>query len=188
MNARQNLGLFIPQARAAGQVDQAHGLFLQPPGGASTGPAHLPARPIAPRVLADEIDLGESAAALSAQHTLDVVVGNIVWAIQPPHPTGSADHPRQAVVKRQTDRIQQRAFAGAGGAGNGENPGAAQRFGFEIHRKRRGQTGEIFPPQGQQPHGNRAPSGPVSGDKAACNTSLKAARSGAGGAQSYSCR
>ena len=65
---------------------------------------------------------------------------------------GHGVQPRRLVVKRQADGVQQCGFAGAGGAGDGEQPAAGEGFGAEVQLPLSLQRIEVFQAQGQDFH------------------------------------
>ena len=68
---------------------------------------------------------------------------------------GEASHdpePRRDVIESETKRIEETAFAGTGGATDGEKPGAAQRLASEIHRVRSGERGDVAEADAEDSH------------------------------------
>ncbi len=102
------------------------------------------ARPIAQPVLADKIDFGETASGAAAKNCARVAgaerLSGRIWRA---FARAGRDDAREFVVKRETDRVENRRLAGPGFSGDGEEARRAQRLAVEVDGEAFGETGEI---------------------------------------------
>ena len=105
------------------------------------GTAHAPVSAVFDAIIAHEIHFGETLASSATQQIPGVAwrdgflanIGQIDTA-------GSiAVEAWGLVVKRQTERVEQRAFAGSSRSANGEYVGGRQRFSIEVNLELSGQ-------------------------------------------------
>jgi hypothetical protein len=65
---------------------------------------------------------------------------------------GDPGEARGALEQRQAQGVEERALAGAGGAGDGEEAGGGQRLGPEIHLELALQGGQVVAADGEDLH------------------------------------
>ena len=138
---------------------QAAPAILQIAGRLAARAGEFPARPVTLSVARDEIRFGESTRRAASQDRARIVGGDVfsrgVGDVLLGAWRGDA---RKFVVERKAQRIENRRFAGAGFAGDGEEAGPAQRLRFEIDLETLGEAREIFASdrQNAQAHSSRA--------------------------------
>ena len=152
LDGGQHLGLVAADGLLGLLVQQLHLDGLQLAAGGFPRAPHRPARAIAPPVGADKAHLGMAAARAAAQQVArvadaQVVVGPVRDLVQ-----RILVEPGRAVVQRQAQRVQQRALAGAGGAGDGKQARLGQRAALEIELEVARQAGQVAPTDLQDLH------------------------------------
>ncbi|MNN37386.1 hypothetical protein D3C81_1513330 [compost metagenome] len=118
-----------------------------------TGAVGFPAGAVATAIDADEVDFGKAAARAPAHQVTRV--GSRNFAVGVRHLGFAADvvEPRDGAEQGQAQGIEQRAFAGTGRPGDGEQAGAGQGFGGEIDVDRAGQGCQVLQADGENLHG-----------------------------------
>jgi hypothetical protein len=176
----QDLGIGAAELLAALQVFEAHHLLLQPAVGPAAGPVDLPAGAKSTALVVEEVHLGEALAGAVAEDTAHVGAADpgVGVGVGSPHldPAPVARHPWDAVEEGEAEGIQNGAFAGAGGTGDGEQAGVNQGRGVELHREVARQAGQVAAADGEDPH--------VSSASTASTSSWKAVASSGGGSAS----
>ena len=134
-------------------VAQALATGLQLAAGFFPGAVGFPARAVATAVDADEIHFGIAFAGAATQQRARVAGADFAIGVR-----RFGGHLRIAQTghgakQRQAQGIEQGAFTGAGGPGDGEQTSAGQGFGGEVDLKRPGQGGEVFQADREDLHG-----------------------------------
>ncbi len=113
----------------------------------------FPARAITSTVDTDKIHLGIAFAGAATQQRTRVAGGDFAVGVRDFGVAASVVEARHRTEQRQAQGIEQRAFAGAGRAGDREQASAGQRFGGEIDFERAGQRGQVLQANGENLHG-----------------------------------
>ncbi len=148
VDAILQLPLAATEHLARRHVGQAALLGLKAPLGAVASSAHRPAGQPDPAVAAAKLHLGETAGVATAEdatHVVGLELLLVIHATHFGHVLAIGDKARHLVVERQTDGIEQGAFAGAGIAGDGKQAGGSQGTASKIDGKGAGQAGQILP-------------------------------------------
>ncbi|MET3717512.1 hypothetical protein ABMD26_003760 [Pseudomonas sp. PvP001] len=133
-------------------------------------PVGLPARAIATTVDAEEIHFRIARPGTPTQQGARVVAADFTVGVGHLGTLRRIAQARYGAKQRQAQGVEQGALARAGGAGDGEQTGAGQRFGGEVQFERACQRGEVLQADGQNLHGV-SPSSCTS-----CNNCAKSSR------------
>ncbi|MNH89105.1 hypothetical protein D3C81_623020 [compost metagenome] len=134
-------------------IAQALATGLQLAAGLFPGAIGFPARAIMATVDADEIDFGIAFAGAATQQGARVAGADFAIGVRHLGVAPGVVQSRYGAEQRQAQGVEQGAFTGARGAGDGEQSGAGQRFGGEVDFKRPGQRGEVFKADRENFHG-----------------------------------
>ena len=151
------LDLVIPflagQQLVAVQVTQALAAGLQFAGGLFAGAVGFPAGAVAAPVDADKVDFGIALTGATAQQGARVAGGNLAVSIRHLGIAAGVVQSWHGAKQGQAQGVEQGAFAGAGGAGDGEQASAGQGLGGKVQLEGAGQGGEVFQADGEDFHG-----------------------------------
>ncbi|CAM3709878.1 hypothetical protein COSO111634_23735 [Corallococcus soli] len=156
LNRLEHLALGAAVELPRGHVREAQLLRPEAPFGALARPPHVPARAVAPPVLAQEVHLRVALARAPPEHAAHVVgrQARLLLLVRAPHQhlAGPAQ-PGRAIKQRQAQRIQQRALARARRAGDGEQPQPVQRRLVQLQLELPGEAREVAAANRQDLHG-----------------------------------
>ncbi|MNS26737.1 hypothetical protein D3C72_586700 [compost metagenome] len=134
----------VPQALAAG---------LQLAGGLVPGAVGFPAGAVTAAVDSDEIHFRIAFTGAAPQQGSRVTGADFAVGVRHFRVAAGVVQAWYGAKQRQAQSIEQRAFTGAGGAGDGEQSGTGQGFGGEVDFKWPGQGGEVFQADREDFHG-----------------------------------
>ena len=163
----QHLAVGAAQRLQPRQLVQCHGGFLQAAIGLAAGAPHGPAGAQGLLVGADKVDLGIALGAAAPQQVAGVLLADGVLAHVGQVLLTGLDQAGRAFVEGHAQRVQQRTFAGAGGAADGEQAGGLERLQAEVHVKLARQGGQVFTADGKDLHAAPASSASSSSANAA---------------------
>jgi hypothetical protein len=186
----QHLGLGAAQDLARGDVFQPHLLRLQPAIGPAPGPPDVPARAVDPLIAPDEVHLRVPRGAAVAQDPAHVVGRQAVFLVRAADRHAAAIiEARRGVEERHAQRVEQRALARAGGAGDREQPGLGQRRLIQLDRERTLEAGQVAAADGDDPHASASGAGlasPWRPARTSARSSSNASTSSCAGSPSWS--
>jgi hypothetical protein len=134
-------------------IAQALATDLQLATGLFPGTIGFPASTITATVDTDEIHFGVAFAGAATQQGARVTGADFAVGVRHLGVATGVVQARHGTEQGQAQRVEQGAFAGAGGAGDGEQSRAGQGFGGEVDFKRPGQGGEVLQADGEDLHG-----------------------------------
>jgi len=141
------------QQLIAVQVAQTLAAGLQLAGGLLAGAVGFPAGAVAAPVDTDKIHFGIAFTGAAAQQGARVAGGDFTVGIRHFGIATGVVQPWHGAKQGQAQGVEQGAFTGAGGAGNGEQAGTGQRFGGKVQFKGARQGGKVFQANGEDFHG-----------------------------------
>ncbi|MNM74800.1 hypothetical protein D3C81_865650 [compost metagenome] len=134
-------------------VTQALAAGLQLAGGLVPGAIGFPAGAVTAAVDSDEIHFRIAFTRAATEQGTRVAGSDFAIGVRHLGIAAGVVQARYGAKQRQAQGIEQGAFAGAGGAGDGEQSGTGQGFGGEVDFKWPGQGGEVFQADREDFHG-----------------------------------
>ncbi|MNR21479.1 hypothetical protein D3C85_1383830 [compost metagenome] len=126
---------------------------MQLAAGLVAGAVGFPAGAVAAAVDATKVDFGKARARAPAQQGAGVAGGDLTLAVRDLAVAPGLVQARNRTEQGQAQGIEQGAFAGAGGSGDGKQPGAGQGLAGEVDFHGAGQGGQVLQADGEDFHG-----------------------------------